>query len=68
MLGMVVTGRSQASTNFESTPASIFLLILILVFPLVLLFVVSRLARKIKVGPDYEQGPQHNVGNKQKER
>ena len=56
------------TTEFAGLPASIFLLILILVFPLVLLFVASRLARKIKVGPDFEQGPQHRVGNEPKER
>jgi hypothetical protein len=56
------------TTEFAGLPASIILLILILVFPLVLLFVVSRLARKIKVGPDFEHASQHRVGNEPKER
>ena len=56
------------TTEFAGLPASIFLLILILVFPLVLIFVASRLARKIKVGPHHEQGQHHNLGNEPKER
>jgi TRAP-type C4-dicarboxylate transport system permease small subunit len=56
------------TTEFAGLPASIVLLILILAFPLLLLFVVSRLGRKVKLGPTYEHGPHHNVSNEPKER
>jgi TRAP-type C4-dicarboxylate transport system permease small subunit len=55
------------TTEFAGLPASIILLILVLVFPLLFLFVVSRLARKVKLGPTYDHAHHHNAGNEPKE-
>lgn len=54
------------TTEFAGLPASIILLVLVLVFPLVFLFVVSRLARKVKLGPTYDQATHHNAGSETK--